>query len=208
MEKELYFIQNHLLQRLSRVENFLSSQFPFYNQQHCPEVNFSFQMPGQSLPSSSAQALSAVTQTQSLSSPSVQAPTTPQVECSHGRPTTGSQPSKVKCNDKALPSGAIEERLSTAEEVIGRYPKLKGSKLPTLAVKLAKEAFFGEKVMRQCTPMGSRDLPGLPTAELNNLKDAVYKSDPRHWTNIVEFETVWSSCIDAVGQACKRLRNK
>ena len=69
------------------------------------------------------------------------------------------QPNKLINNDKALPSGAIEETLSAANDDIARYPNLKGSKLPTLAVKLAKEAFFGEKIMKQCTPLGGRKLP-------------------------------------------------
>ena len=40
------------------------------------------------------------------------------------------------------------------------------SKLPTLAQKLAKEAYFGEAIMVQCTVAGDRDLPGLPEYEL------------------------------------------
>ena len=55
------------------------------------------------------------------------------------------QPKKLINNDKALPSGAIEETLSAADDDIAHYPNLKGSKLPTLAVKLAKEAvLWGE----------------------------------------------------------------
>lgn len=50
------------------------------------------------------------------------------------------QPKKLISNEKALPSGAIEETLSAADDVIARYPNLKGSRLPTLALKLAKEA--------------------------------------------------------------------
>lgn len=116
------------------------------------------------------------------------------------------QPKKVKSTENALPSGAIDGTLSSAADVIARYPNLKESKLPTLAVKLAKEVFFGEKVMRQCTPLGGRNLPGLPTAELNQLKETLFQHCPRYWSNIADFETMWSSSIDAIGQACKRLR--
>ena len=77
-----------------------------------------------------------------------------------------SQLKKVKVSEKALPSGAIKSPWMTS---IARYFSLKGAKLPTLAQKLAKEAVFGEKIMKQCTPFGRRSLPGLPTAELNNL---------------------------------------
>ena len=118
------------------------------------------------------------------------------------------QPKKLVTNDKALPSGAIEERLSAADDVIARYPNLKGGKVPTLAVKLAKEAFFGEKIMKQCTPLGGRELPGLPTTELQQLKEALYSTTPQYWSNIADFESVWSDCIASIGQVCKRLCNK
>ena len=62
--------------------------------------------------------------------------------------------------------------------------------------------------MKQCTPLGGRELPGLPTAELSKLKDILYSHAPQYWTNIAEFESVWADCIASIGQACKRLRNK
>ena len=49
-------------------------------------------------------------------------------------------PKKLINNDKALPSGAIEQTLSAADDVIARYPNLKGSKLPTLAI--SKRSFL------------------------------------------------------------------
>lgn len=37
--------------------------------------------------------------------------------------------------------------------------------------RLAREAIFGEDVMKQCTPCGTQELiPGLPHAELYELK--------------------------------------
>ena len=52
------------------------------------------------------------------------------------------QPKKLINNDKALSSGAIEQTLSAADDDIARYPNQKGSKLPTLAVRLAKKSFL------------------------------------------------------------------
>ena len=72
------------------------------------------------------------------------------------QPSQVLQPKKLINNDKALPSGGIEETLSTVEDVIARYSSLKGCKLPALAVKLAKEAFFGEKIMKQDVRIMSR----------------------------------------------------
>ena len=44
-----------------------------------------------------------------------------------------------------------------------RYPKLRSpSNIGTLAVKLAKEVYFGENVLAKCTVSGDRGLPGLP----------------------------------------------
>ena len=105
-------------------------------------------------------------------------------------PATTAQLKKVKVSDKALPSGAIEESLDDISDTIARYPGLKGAKLPTLAQKLAKEAVFGEKIMKQCTPLGSRSLPGLPTAELNKLKEVLFRHSPQFWGNTAEFECV------------------
>ena len=42
-----------------------------------------------------------------------------------------------------------------------------------LTIKLAKEAVFGEVVMRRCIPGGTRELTALPSMELYELKRAV-----------------------------------
>ena len=139
------------------------------------------------------------------------APTTTTTSQQNAQPLSGLPPAtlqlkKVKATESALPSGAIQESLEDIDDVMARYPNLKGAKLPTLAMKLAKEAVFGEKIMKQCTPFGSRSLPGLPTAELNKLKEVLFRHTPQFWGNPAEFETVWSDCITSIGQACKRLR--
>ena len=55
--------------------------------------------------------------------------------------------------DNTLPSSVInKEKLAEVKVVITKYPKLKMvSKASTLTVKLAKEAIFGEDIMKQCT---------------------------------------------------------
>ena len=80
------------------------------------------------------------------------------------------------------------------------------SKIPTLAVKLAKEAFFGRTLMRSCTVRGTREHPGLPAEKLAELKQflvSLFPKMPQH-----EFEGTWKQCIDSVGQACKSLQKK
>ena len=113
------------------------------------------------------------------------------------------QPKKLINNDMALPSGAIEETISAADDDIASYPNLKGSKLPALAVKLAKEAvLWGENNEAvYSTWRGGRELPGLPTAKFSKLKVALYSHTPQYWTNIAEFELVWTDCIASIGQA-------
>ena len=73
-------------------------------------------------------------------------------------------------------------------------------------MKLARESFFGEDVLAQCTVMGFGKLPALPTEELNELKQTLFSLFPRHWSNPVDFESVWKDCAESLGQLCKRLR--
>ena len=112
--------------------------------------------------------------------------------------------------DKCLPSTAVvKQKLLSPAEVIGKYPKLLvANKAPTLAMKLAREAYFGEEVMAQCTVMGCRDYPGLPSDELCSLKETIFGQFPAFWKNPVEFESVWVACVDAIGQTCKCFRHR
>ena len=112
--------------------------------------------------------------------------------------------------DRCLPSESVTSpQLLPAVEVMAKYPKLLvANKVPTLAVKLARESFFGEELMAQCTVMGCRGYPGLPYDKLCSLKETIFKRFPGYWSNAAEFQTVWVSCTDAIRQACKRFRHK
>ena len=79
-------------------------------------------------------------------------------------------------------------------------------KLPTLAVKLAKEAVFGNDVLKKCTVAGERGFPGLPVRELEELKRILLMQLPQFWNTPLQFEPIWKNCCDSIGQACKRLR--
>ena len=53
-------------------------------------------------------------------------------------------------------------------EIFAKYPNLCCvSKAKTLAVKLARDAIFGDDVLIRCTVAGGRDHPGLPVNELS-----------------------------------------
>ena len=77
-----------------------------------------------------------------------------------------------------------------------------------LAVKLAREAFFGPDIMSQCTTMGQGRFPALPSKEFNDLKQTIFSMFPKFWSSPVVFEGLWRNCAEAVGQACKRLRTE
>lgn len=112
--------------------------------------------------------------------------------------------------ENTLPSSAIKDwpGKKTVKVVVEQNHKLANtSRVSTLAVRIAREAVYGEKLMKQCTVFGGRDLPGLPREELFHLKKVIFDLFPAFWKNPEDFESVWSGCIDAIGQACKRLRN-
>ena len=117
------------------------------------------------------------------------------IQPSQPGPGVHAEPIRAKPGNVALPSSAIM-----------KHPKLRfSSKIGTLAVKLARDAVFGDDVMAQCTVAGERGLPGLPTKELQQLKQALFVQFP---VAPQEFEVLWKTSTAAVGQACKRLRSK
>lgn len=112
---------------------------------------------------------------------------------------------------RSLPSVEInKENLLPSDVILKRYPSLhKENVIGKLAVKLAKESFFGEEILRKCTVMGCRQHPSLPTPELNQLKQAIFSVFPSYWDNPVEFESkIWNVCVNSIGQLCKRLRKE
>ena len=109
---------------------------------------------------------------------------------------------------ECLPSSAIDHtKLVPAKVVIDRNPKLLcESKVSTLALKLARESFFGEAVMLKCTVADDRELPGLPEHEVQLLKNQILTLFPGYWNSPIEFEPLWTKCTESIGQGCKRLR--
>ena len=98
-------------------------------------------------------------------------------------------------------------KLVPISEVLVKYPKLLTMhKAPTLAVKLARLSVFGDSLMAQSTVMGCPEYAALPKADLQDIKQTVLTQFPVYWGNPIEFEPLWVSCLDAIGQACKRLR--
>ena len=94
------------------------------------------------------------------------------------------------------------------EEVVEKYPKLlTPSKIPTLAVRLSKEAYFGKEIMGLCTVRGTGIYHALPEKDLADLKKFLHgQCYPRFTATRMEFENIWRACVESVGQACKSLR--
>ena len=66
--------------------------------------------------------------------------------------------------------------LIRVEDCLKRCKKLKSAeKASTFTQKLAKEAIFGEEIMKRYTRGGTKVLPALPREEMLTLKKEVYK---------------------------------
>ena len=107
-----------------------------------------------------------------------------------------------------LPSCLIDKtHLVSPSQTLQRFSKFQTeSKASVLAVKLARESFFGEGAMSRCTVMGCGKFPALPARELADLKQTMFSLFPKYWANPVLFEGLWKDCSESIGQACKRIR--
>ncbi len=122
----------------------------------------------------------------------------------------GPEPFPIRFIGHWLPSSEIQkDKLQNPEAILTKHPRLRcDSRVATLAVKLAKDAYFGEKVLAKCTVMGERELPGLPRVELVEMKKLLFIQFPKYWQSKQQFEPLWKLCVDSVGQLCKRERSK
>ena len=81
-----------------------------------------------------------------------------------------SVPEEASTSKKPLPPIQHYELISPRDVVL-QYPTLgSASKIPTLAVRLAKEAFFEKHVMSFCTFRGIGSCHALPEAEVAEMK--------------------------------------
>ena len=73
-----------------------------------------------------------------------------------------------------------------------------------LAITLAREAMFGNDIMAECTPIGTKNKKALPQKELYQIKLAIFQLFPNFWLEPERFEGVWRVCHTAIQQACGR----
>lgn len=111
-------------------------------------------------------------------------------------------------NECALELSETEQaKLIPPADVIKRNSNLvTAKKAPQLAIKLAKQCYFGDSILVKCTVAGHRKFNALPTQPLNELKQAIFELFPIYHQNPVSFESLWKDCAESIGQYCKRLR--
>ena len=86
-----------------------------------------------------------------------------------------------------------DDGLTSLEEASWKYKNmLVENKFSTIAVKLAREVYFGDKTLKKCTPRGHGNFPALPHQKLNALKSALFEWYPKYWGNPKEFEQRWA----------------
>ena len=109
--------------------------------------------------------------------------------------------------DKHEVKGKIPQHFASPYTVTAKYPQLTTlSKISTLAVKLARECYFGKDLMKSCTVRGTREHDGLPADKLEDMKSFLQYLFPK--CSQPEFERAWKNCVDAIGQCCNALRKK
>ena len=98
----------------------------------------------------------------------------------------------------------VNELVSISEVLVKCLKLLTMHKAPTLATKLALLLIFGDSLMAQSTVMGCGEYAALPKMDLQEIKRTILKQLPVYWDNPTDFEPLWVSRLDAIGQACER----
>ena len=121
--------------------------------------------------------------------------------------TSSSTPTTVSDDIDSEDHEVVPQQFASPYIIYTKYPQLTSlSKVSRLAVKLAKECYFGVELMKRCTVRGTREHDGLPPDKLDDLKSFLRYIFPK--CNTPEFEKVWKNCTDAIGQCCNSLRKK
>ena len=99
-----------------------------------------------------------------------------------------------------------EPLLLNPDVVVCKYPKYRNvSQAGRLAVRLAVESYFGTEMLRQCTVYGLKGNKPLPVEKVEALKQ---KMLTLFSVSQVEFEALWTKCINAINHRASGLRKK
>ena len=78
-----------------------------------------------------------------------------------------------------------------------------------LAVRLARESYFGDDIMSNSSPSGKggfgRALLQLDPAGMKQIKSIIRQRS--RGNSELEFEAIWVKCLASISKACQNLRN-
>ena len=95
------------------------------------------------------------------------------------------------------------------DEVIEKYSKLRNiSHIGRMAVRLAAEPYFGKEVLRKSTVRGLQRHQPLPEDQMRALKIKVIRIHPIYIDMPVEFEPLWTKCVNAINHYASELRKR
>lgn len=95
------------------------------------------------------------------------------------------------------------------DSVIQKYPKLRTiSNAGRLAVRLAHESYFGKDLLYTSTVYGQKDHKALPLDKVLELKRKMLSIHLGSVSSEVEFEAVWTKCVNAINHSASALRSK
>lgn len=126
------------------------------------------------------------------------------------RPSLASAHPPPVVRNKVCPPPIDWKKLRSPEDVVEKYNSLLNKcKISTIAVRLAKEAYFGKEYMSYCTFRGIGSCPGLPEDDIKRMKTFLKSiCVPRIVNSTVEFEAIYKTCVESIGQSCKSLRKQ
>ena len=95
------------------------------------------------------------------------------------------------------------------DSVIQKYPKLRTlSHAGRLAVRLAYESYFGKDLLHKSTVYGQKGHPPLPRDKVLQLKNKMLSIHLANVSSELEFEAVWTKCVNAINHSASSLRSK
>ena len=95
--------------------------------------------------------------------------------------------------------------IKTAEEVFAKYDKfLTSDMIGRVAVKLARNTFFGEKVLQGSSIGGTEDTRPLDPNKMREMRAVIRKKFPT--VSPTEFELLWGKCVDSISRLCTYCR--
>ena len=95
------------------------------------------------------------------------------------------------------------------DEVIEKYPKFRNiSNVGRMAVRLASESYFGKEVLKKSTVFGMHGNLPLPEDKVKTLKKKILSLHPKYIDTPVEFEPIWTKCVNAINHHASGLRKK